>query len=78
MFSKKILNDLRVYKSSSLSDLFLKHSCYKLTMNPFIVRNMEHIYNASMSVFGINITSFFIKNTVGKSFIGGENNLQMS
>ena len=43
-------------------------------MNPFMVRNIEKIFNISMAILGNNITSFFIKNTVGKSFIGGENN----
>ena len=32
----------------------------------------------SNKTLGVNITSLFVKKTVGRSFIGGENNYQMS
>lgn len=42
------------------------------------VKNMEKMYNFSKKTLGGKLTSVIVKSTAGRSFIGGENNYQMS
>lgn len=44
---------------------------------PIFARNMEFLYSNFSKIFGQNITSLLIRNTVGKQFIAGENNQEM-
>lgn len=63
---------MKIYQNHSSSELLNLMMSNHILKYEFLVKNSEKLYRLSSKTLGSSITNFFINNSVGKVFTGGE------